>query len=49
MLMYEVTMTELSLQDLAINLDDVTELKDSRVFELVHKQTQYVRNEKDLV
>ena len=31
---YEISQTELSLQDLAIDLDKVTELQDSSVFRL---------------
>ena len=31
---YSVSKTELSLQDLAVNLDEITELQDSSVFKL---------------
>ena len=36
---FEVSQTELSLQDLAFNLDEVTELKDSSVFRLRELET----------
>ena len=46
---YEVSTTELALQDLAINIDEITELQDSSVFELKPTITVPYPLEKDLV
>lgn len=37
----ELASTELSLQDLPVNLDEITELTDSRVFKLNKSSTIY--------
>ena len=45
----EVSQTALELQDLALDLDQVTELQDSRVFRLKEGNAMPSYNEKDLV
>ena len=46
---FEVSQTELSLQDLAINLDEVTELQDSSLFQLKEVGSMKNTESKDIL
>lgn len=46
---YEVTQTELSLQDLAVNLDEITELQHSSVFSLDNRSNIKETEQNDLI
>ena len=47
--MFEISKTDLGLQDLAVNLDELTGLEDETVFRLKRDQRIPFRYEKDLV
>ena len=47
--MFEISKTELGLQDLAVNLDELTGLDDDTVFRLKQNDRIPFKNEKDLV
>ena len=46
---FEISQTELALQDLAINIDELTELQDASVFRLKRGTKTPALNDDDLI